>query len=280
MQLRPGEKFTIVRQLDNPADVNTYYPQAIIRDSKTDVIIDTLDLDDKTGQRFTKIWEVISDSSGEGRYVDIETRIYTDALHTTMSTTYGIESETYLIAERPNQLGQGGGDTPDIDYKKISKIVADAQVKPEKVSLAPVMTKIDELISEVQGQQKIESVDLQPLHDAIQAITKSIEASQALIVKAIDDKEVTPGTDLQPVLDAVGEVDPAPLLDALKTVSDNMHNFLGGDLQKILETMNALKKSFDEMPYFQIFTNAKKADIVDAGTEEKAPALPKRNRSI
>jgi hypothetical protein len=130
MQLHPREQFTITRQLNDPAIVTTFYVRAVIRNAKTDTVIDTVNLTDKTGQRFTKQWLVPADPSGQGFWISIVTSVYTDNGYTTKSTDYGDEACSYLVQERyvfnPNYpVG------PDIDYKRIKKMIDEAIKKIE-----------------------------------------------------------------------------------------------------------------------------------------------------
>lgn len=123
MQLHPRENFTITRQLQDPSLTSTFYVQAVIRNAKTDTILETINLTDKTGQRFTGLWKVPADASGQGFWISIITSVYTDSGYTTKSTDYGDEENTYLVQERyifnPNYQHSG----QDIDYSKIRKIV-------------------------------------------------------------------------------------------------------------------------------------------------------------
>lgn len=118
MQLQPQEYFTIVRQLQDPADVNTYYVQAVIRNARTDAVIDTINLTDRGSRRFSLPWQVPADTSGLGFYISVLTSVYTDSGRTTKSDQYGEEMETYLVDNRFRNLGGGGGGS-DVDYKKI-----------------------------------------------------------------------------------------------------------------------------------------------------------------
>ena len=89
IQLTPQKIFTIVRGLENHIDTATYYVQAVIRNSRTNAIIDTINLTDRDGYRFSKEWQVPADPSGEGLVIDIVTSIYTDSGYTTKSENYG-----------------------------------------------------------------------------------------------------------------------------------------------------------------------------------------------
>jgi len=109
MQLEPQSQFVIARKLDDHTDSNTYYVRAVIRDALSDTILDTINLNDKTGQRFTKQWQVAADTSGLGKYITIETSVYTDSGYTTKSERYGDKITTYLVRRFKSSTG-GGAD--------------------------------------------------------------------------------------------------------------------------------------------------------------------------
>jgi hypothetical protein len=148
-QINPTEKFTVVRQLDDPYDAGVYYVKAIIRDAVTDALLATLELEDKGNQRFTDIWEAVSDISGLGRWISIETTVYTDAGYTVKSERYGIDTREHLVQQRynPSISGHGGGGA-DIDYKKISRLIEEGltaklgKLGDLKTDLQPILTAI------------------------------------------------------------------------------------------------------------------------------------------
>lgn len=147
-QINPTEKFTVVRQLDDPYDAGVYYVKAVIRDAVTDALLATLELEDKGNQRFTDIWEAVSDISGLGRWISIETTVYTDAGYTTKSERYGIDTREHLVQQRYNHANSGGAGAggPDIDYKKISKIIQEA--------LTLKFAEIEEMEEELEAELK------------------------------------------------------------------------------------------------------------------------------
>src|SRR3990167_2297855 len=101
LQLNPREYFPIVRQLNDPLDVGTYYVQAIIRNARTGATLDTLSLTDEGGQRFSyTTWQTPADTSGLGLFITITLTVYTDSGYTEKAGNYGIEQQTYLIQER------------------------------------------------------------------------------------------------------------------------------------------------------------------------------------
>lgn len=186
MQLHPREKFVITRQLQNPYITDTFYVRAVIRNSRTGTTIDTLDLVDQTGQRFTKEWLVPADPSGLGFYISIVTSVYDDSGYTTKTQNYGDEETTYLVQDRyiwnPNYpVGA------DIDYKRIKKMIDDAVknivIPPPLEQKIVTVTKevVKEVrVPEVKVVETLKSVDLGPVLKAI-----------AVVGKKVDDKEVT-----------------------------------------------------------------------------------------
>lgn len=216
LTLQPQKNFTVVRQIANHTDSATYYVQAVIRNAYTDDIIDTLQLTDKGGQRFKKDWRVPADPSGEGFFISIVTSVYTDSGYTTKSDNYGDEETTYLVIDRLRSGGggsgvinTGGGKLSAADVRRIMREeLGKIEEKPEKHEKAPetpverpeipmrwdeVIVAIKELGEAIKGIKQPD-LDLSPVLSSI----KSIE-------NAIADKEVTPPTDLNPILDRINE---------------------------------------------------------------------------
>lgn len=229
MQLHPREQFTIVRQLQNPYITDTFYVRAVIRNAKTDTIIATLNLTDKTGQRFTKTWQVPVDVSGQGFWISIITSVYTDSGYATKSQNYGDEENTYLIQERylfnPNYpVGA------DIDYKKIKKMI-DVGVKKviEEIGIIEpkVVTVTNEVVKEVIKEVRVPEIkvvetqkvqDLSPIINEIRAVGKKV-----------DEKPVTE-------IPEPKEINLAPILDGIEGVSKNISDSLG-EVKKGIEDL-------------------------------------------
>jgi len=176
VQLRPQQNFTVVRQIANHLDTDTYYVQAVIRNAYTDAILATLQLENKGSQRFKKDWQVPADTSGQGFYISIVTSVYTDSGYTTKSENYGDEETTYLVHQLPTNLGGGGGG--GVDARTLRRIVEEVVKanKAPKVTIPKAPTyemRWDEVldgIEEVQkliGGIKLEPTDLQPILDKL-----------------------------------------------------------------------------------------------------------------
>lgn len=225
MQLHPRESFTITRQLNNPYITDTFYVRAVIRNAKTDSILDTVDLTDKTGQRFTKVWTVPADVSGQGFWISIITSVYTDSGYTTKSENYGDEENTYLVQDRYNpniHLGASGG--PDIDYKRIQKMIDDAVNSiPKPEPKVEIVTK--EIVKEVKIPEVriVESFKETDLSGVIREIRN--------VGKKVDDKEVTE-------IPEVEEVDFTPILEAIKNIDTT------NEVNSICKKMDNLKIEF------------------------------------
>lgn len=197
MILRPQKNFTIVRQIANHTDTGTYYVRAVIRNAYTDAIIATLNLDDKGGQRFTKNWQVPADPSGLGLEISIVTSVYTDSGYTTKSENYGDEENTHLIEEKGPIGGKGGG----IDTATLRRIVKEEldKAKPEPIEI-PEAPKYEmrwnDVLEAIRGvESKIKppkEVDMTPV---LGRIGNAIEA--------IQNKEVTPPTDIGPAIEQI-----------------------------------------------------------------------------
>lgn len=222
MQLHPREKFIITRQLQNSYITDTFYVRAVIRNAKTDTVIQTYDLTDKGSQRFTKEWMVPADPSGQGFYVSIVTSVYSDSGYTTKSDIYGDEEQTYLVQERyvfnPNYPAGPSGQ--DIDYKRIQKMIDDSfrkfvSTKPETIVVTKEVIK-EVKIPEVKIVEKFNDIDTAPILSAIKAVGKKV-----------DDKEVTE------IPEMPEPVDLSPIVDSMKTVFNQFDKRFGNIEDKI-----------------------------------------------
>lgn len=203
--LQPQRAFPIVRQIANHLDVATYYVQAVVRNADGDTIA-TVQLEDKGGQRFQKKWQVPIDGSGQGSYISIVTSVYTDSGYTTKSSNYGDEETTYLIFDRVMPAMRGGGGQGNIDIASIRRVIADELDKrkeveePEEKEVEfPEIPRYEEsfsalasAIANLQGEvNKIpkEKVDLSGITNGLQNLAQMV-----------NDKPVTPETDIMPML--------------------------------------------------------------------------------
>lgn len=274
MILRSQRNFTIVRQLADHTDTSTYYVRCVIRDSFTDEILATLDLDSKGNQRFSKTWLVAPDISGQGRDISIVTSVYTDSAYTTKSSNYGDEENTHII-ENANFTGggvsMGGGKLDSATIRRIfveefKKIKEKDTKEPEDKTEAPepedtqVIDKLNEVLTAVQSIKmpevpQPEKVDLQPIINGL-----------STIYNAVLDKEVTPPTDLSEVKSAVNDLKTSNLemVDRIITIVEGIDN----TVQTVIKSMFS-KISF-VIPQNNILVKSKDEEVIE---DEKAPEI-------
>lgn len=203
--IKPQQNFTVVRQIANHTDTDTYYVRAVIRNAYTDAILDTLNLTDRGSQRFSKNWQAPADTSGQGFYISIVTSVYTDSGYTTKSANYGDEENTHLVMELPNVSQRfGGGGT--LDSYTIRRIVSEELAKlpvPKEIDLSAFPKqreyemRWDEVLGAINGLKEAlpKETDLSPM------LSKLSEA-----IELIKNKPVTPETDLSPVLSLLDDI--------------------------------------------------------------------------
>lgn len=195
MQLHPREQFTIVRQIEDHTDSNTYYVQAVVRNAKTDAVIDTVNLVARGGQRYSQNWLVPVDGSGQGFYISILTTVYEDSGHTSKSALYGEKIDIYLVQERMNVNFSGGGGGSDIDYKKVRKIIQEELEKlppypetPKTITKTEIVTK--EIVKEVKVPHIVEKVVVKEVN--VPQIVEKIKEVDRVV-------EVESSVDLNPI---------------------------------------------------------------------------------
>lgn len=277
--IQPREYFPISRIIPDPADVNTYYVRAVIRNARTGVSIATVNLALQGSNIYSNTWQAVADSSGKGTYITITTTVYTDAAYTTKSDVYGEDSDTFLIYDRFNavqQLGNqisaqlehiGGG---DVDYKKIKKII-DASLKD---STAAITQKLDDMESEDEAEELDFTPILSKLNDAIELIkaTKKVTEDQeipdafdydkfadvlALLAENLSAKideipEPPEKVDLTPVLDKLNEMSANDVGEDTKQLHDlfeEIKTMMGQDFGKTLNEVESLHKLMYEFIY-------------------------------
>lgn len=239
--LHTAARFTIVRQIANHLDSATYYVRAVIRNAYTDEVIDTLDLEDKGGQRFKKDWKVPADPSGEGFYISIVTSVYSDSGYTTKSENYGDEENTYLVEDRPlGGRGAGAGVSGGIDARTLRRILEETfeKNKPEEVK-PPEMPKMrfDEVLTAIKEM----GVELKPEKPEPVDFSGVIEGLRSL-ARMINEKEVTPPADLAPVITAIEQLDKAQdlrhrqVITVLNNLQDGLAEGVREDLERIVKS--------------------------------------------
>lgn len=251
--LQPQANFTVVRQIANHLDTDTNYVKAVIRNAYTDDIIDTLQLTDKGSQRFKKDWQVPADPSGQGFYISIVTSVYTDSGYTSKNPNYGDEETTYLVQDRVLHRGGGGYSvSTGVDARTVRRILREEldKLKPEETTdtpdtadtaatptmIMPEPSRAEEILGAIKALKTAlkptpaKPVDLAPVLAKFEAVMQAIEA-----------KEVTPITDLQPILDRLKEQDDTnelgkdELVAILKQFAEVLSKNIPAEMTKLLK---------------------------------------------
>lgn len=123
MQVSPNSVIPVSYSTTIPGDTTLYYVQAVLRDTQSSTILQILNLTNvsSTPNRYTGLFNPVSDPSGLGRPVDVTISVYTDSGHTALSPNYQIVQYNYVVLQPWIQnLGTGGG--LNIDYEKLQKM--------------------------------------------------------------------------------------------------------------------------------------------------------------
>lgn len=268
MQLQPTEQFTISRQLADPDDADTNFVQAVVRNAKTDAVLKTVELSNKGSQRFTGIYEIPGDVSGQGFYITITTLVYADSGYSTRNFNYNAEQNTYLVQDRPNRLTGGGSGGEDVDYKKIKAIVegvhdsrdekaakitekqaAKDAKKPAVVDPMPgaikaigqTLTVCAAALARLEARPKFEKADNAPVLEALKGLQDA--------VAALPDK--FPKTELKDVQSAISDLTEAigTSMETQDALNEDHRKLLSEDVAALKSDLEALSKDSPEPNY-------------------------------
>jgi hypothetical protein len=191
MEIVPSQPFTIWRKLEDPNDSTTYYVKADIRDMVSNTLIDSVNLTDRGSRIFSKQIDAPGDSSGQGRWIAISTRVYTDSGYTTLSAIHKEESREYKVITQRTSFGGGSSSATSIDYEKIKKMMKTILVeelkklpKEEKISLVPVLNRIQNLTDLISAID-IPKTDLSSVIEAITEAESHLRTSINFIPKPV-----------------------------------------------------------------------------------------------
>lgn len=254
--LQPQQDFPIVRQIANHTDATVYYIEAVVRDADG-VLLDRVQLVSQGEQRYQKRYRVPVDRTGAGSYISIITSVYTDAGYTTKSSNYGDEENTYLIFDRLTNRGGGGGSI-NLEQGDIRRIIREELDKQKEAEDAEEEDDVEEELPEPieipRYDSELRSINsmLQKLAAAVQQIpTDKVDTFPILegiqnLANAIDDKEVTPETELEPVLNSMDELKIVfeKEMSEEKKKTDKFHQ----DIKKLIVEELAKVEFTQEMP--------------------------------
>lgn len=125
-----------------PTETTTYFVQAVLRDTASGAVLQTLNLTQSAAYlyRYSGAFKPVSDASGLGRYIDITIIPYTDAGYTTPSQNYGALQLNYVVLQ-PWLPTLGSGGASGIDYEKLEGLLK--KHKPGRdAALAKAVAKI------------------------------------------------------------------------------------------------------------------------------------------
>ncbi|MCX7589385.1 MAG: hypothetical protein N2Z85_00375 [Patescibacteria group bacterium] len=179
LQLNPGEKFLIARQLEDVNDLSVYYLKAVIKNSKNQ-ILDEVILENVGNKLYIKEWTVPYNNTSNSYYITISIFVYEDENYTILSPNYGVRTDTYLVQERLTRTNIPTG--ADFSYRKIEeivkKIVSDEvkKIKIEEKDYSDLLNKINkELVGLSNGLKKINNYTKETVDNYSKIITKYIE---------------------------------------------------------------------------------------------------------
>lgn len=245
IQINPREYFPIVRELEDPFDAGTYYIRAVVRNSKTNATIETVNLTDQGSNRFQYSWQAPADTSGQGLWIDVTTTVYTNSGYTTKSDVYLKETEAYLIAQRVNpflNMGGGGSSGENIDYARIKKIFLEAVAKIEPaelfVNLEAVLSSLSDIRLKIENIKPFEKADFQPIKDVINSASTKLLSHISSLETKVSAIKIVP-TNFTTVLTAIAEI--SKLISAIDL------SIIGTDIKKeISENLKELKESAEK----------------------------------
>lgn len=244
-QISPGENFDIFYFLRNQTDSTTYYIQAKVYDVRTWEVLQTVNLTQATtnSRLFTKTIQAPADSSGYGRNIVAIATVYTDSGYTVKSTDYEEQEQYFLVKVLLPNIGGGGVDyrvvrdiiqeelgklpkpfqpkdvtIPDMPFESLFGAIGALQrevnrIPKDSVDLSGVTSSLDTLHGLVNGLPDPETVELQPIMDALDELRGLIADVQS----DVDEIQVT-----QPDLidGAVNKATTAMAKELMKTVTN------------------------------------------------------------
>lgn len=123
MQVSPNQQLPASYTISAPGDTTLYYVRAVLRDTQSSSILQTLALAQvsTTPNRYSGVFDPVSDPSGLGRIIDITISVYTDAGYTTLSQNYAVVNLSYLVTT--SLLNSGFNSGVGTDYKRIEALI-------------------------------------------------------------------------------------------------------------------------------------------------------------
>ncbi len=267
MEIEPSLPFTIWRKLEDPSDSSTYYIQATLYNMRDNTVIQTVNLTDQGSRIFSKEISAPGDSSGQGRWISISTRVYTDSGFTSLSPIHKEESREYKVIRRIISLGGGGGS--EVDYKKIGAILTEVVGKipqPKEISLVPLEQAIQDVGDKVDSIH-IPTTDLSPVLGAIRGLKNDLENTIKSIPKP-DKVDFSPVMQKLALLDNLDKAISA--INVIGQASSGLSKLSNDIRQFLIDHIDQMDTKFAKA--FKEFSD--KAEAISNLTFNVKPALP------
>lgn len=174
LTLRPGETFYSIWIPSDPSDATTYYPQTVFRLASDWSVLSTVSLAKQTDGSYKGSFSVPGDSSGLGFYIVETMNVYTDSLHTTLSTTYAQTQNTYKVKNELQNYGGSSVDRTDYNYieKLVKKIVEEAVATIHFEQKETDLSNLEKILKEIKDTQDPHGIALQLLDKKLKGISK------------------------------------------------------------------------------------------------------------
>lgn len=274
MILIPGTAHIVRWVKQNLLDDATYYPQAVIRNTRTDAIIDSFDLPDLGSGRYGQPWTVPQDPGGLGLEIEVEITVYEDADHTQASAAYGRWTETFTVYDLPGMATGGLGSSAFIDYKFIQKMIEDAVKgipQPKEIDLSAFAVELGG-VKQSLGDRIKEIFRLGQKADRIEQAEKNIlDASKDLKAAAAEARTAIVAA-AKEAAQSIGTAAVQELAGVANAVGDWERKLMGKSDEELAYAVGQFKKILED-------AGTKLADQISTATSE-ALSKPLRIRSV
>lgn len=302
MFLIPGTSHAITWSKQNLLDDTTYYVRAVVRDVRTETVLDTIDLDSLGGGRYSAFWNVAQDPTGQGREIEIERTIYEDSGYTQVSGIYGRWLERYTILALLNFGGTGGrGTSVTFDYKyiineldrrqeaRINQLLA-ALPKQEKFDLSQVMVefgdvkkslkeRLQDLLNietKAKALQKTEERIIEATNGLRSTISKTSQAIEEIKTSIIDRFESAVSELIERMLASVDarEQGLTSKTDAEFThIVSQFKKIMDSEAEKIAAQVVKLEQKMNEPLHISLTANRDQAKTADTSEDARVKRL-------
>lgn len=252
MFLIPGTAHIVRWTKQNLLDETTYYPLAIIRDTRTDTILDQFALDSLGSGRFSKSWNVVQDPVGFGREIEVEITIYEDSDHTQVSAAYGRWTETYTVYDLPGMATGGLGGSVFVDYKRIGQMfdkkIDDALTKipqPKEVDLSAFAVDLGG-VKQSLGERIKEIFRIGRKVDRIEEVEKNILEVSREIRSVAEEAKKTILVAVKEASQSIAAVTSQELAVVAKIISEWERNLISKSDEDLAYTVSQFKKIMEK----------------------------------